>query len=147
MTGNRQAELRTIYQGMNTDALLQLHAAGTLTDDAYTALEAVLQSRSVAIPARPRQPATPSKITRSARWARGFAVIGLVLPIICLVLDFKPTAVMRICELCWPSGFMLLATEGQFNLAVVAFSITINAFIWGGLGWLVGYGLSSRAKQ
>jgi len=80
----------------------------------------------------------------SAMWARRFATFGAVFPVICLALDFEPRVLMKLCELCWPSGFLLFAAEGKFNLVIYATSIAINAFIWAGIGWVIGYGLSSR---
>ena len=50
---NTQASLQKTYEGMSTPALLELHAAGTLTDSAYAVLESVLHARSIPVPARP----------------------------------------------------------------------------------------------
>jgi hypothetical protein len=73
--------------------------------------------------------------------------VGVIVPIVCLLLDFKPATVMRVCEFCWPSGFMLLAMETQFNLAIVLVSIMINTLIWAGIGWVIGYGMSARTQK
>jgi hypothetical protein len=143
---NKQAELREMYETMTTDELRQLHAAGTLTDDAYAVLESVLVSRSMPVPARPNRHAQAKTGKRGAHWVTRFAVIGILLPIICLTLDFKPAVVLRACELCWPSGFLLLAMDGHFNPLIVLVSIVINALIWAGFGWLIGYALSDRTK-
>lgn len=84
--------------------------------------------------------------TRGAKWASWFAALGVILPIICLLMDFEPTALLRICEIGWLSGFLLLATEGEFNLAIILVSVTLNAGIWGSIGWLIGY-LTYRVKK
>jgi hypothetical protein len=42
---------------------------------------------------------------------------------------------------------MLLASEGHFNPAIVLVSVIVNAFIWAGFGWLIGYGVSNRTRR
>ena len=79
---------------------------------------------------------------RSTPWATRFALFGTILPLVCLILDFQPPLLKSVCELCWPSAFLLLAADGHFNLAIYSSSIAINGVIWASLGWLIGYGLS-----
>lgn len=134
--------LETQYAELSTAALLDLHAAGTLTDDAYAALESELRTRGVTIPDRPAPPAGDGQPKATAIWARRFAVVGVVLPAICLALEFEPALVMRACELCWPTGFLLLAADGDMNVALVLLAIGLNALPWAGLGWVVGYARS-----
>lgn len=149
--GIANAKLRGIYEGMETDALLHLHSAGTLTDEAYGVLESVLESRAEPVPNRPGSESKHNNIQSRERehcalWTQRFAAIGIIVPIICLIFNFKPDGLMKICELCWPTGFFLLAMDGHFNLAIVLISITLNAGIWAGFGWLIGYGTSNRIK-
>ena len=153
---DKEAEFREIYEGMNTDALLELHAAGTLTGEAYSVLESVLESRSASIPKRPSSPHIGQfKLDKNEReekihcawWAKYFAAIGIILPVICLIFNLKPEGLLRVCEVCWPTGFLLFAMDGHFNLAIVLISIILNAFIWAGLGWLIGYGTSNRIER
>lgn len=144
--------LKETYRSMNTDELLKLHAAGTLMADAYEVLESVLKGRSVPVPARPvKQNLNNAKKSETKRhcalWAASFSAIGVVIPIVCLVLEFQPTGLMKFCELCWPSGFLLLAMGAHFSLPIVLISITLNLLIWAGIGWLIGYGTSNRIKK
>jgi hypothetical protein len=143
--------LKETYGCMETDALLQLHSSGTLTDEAYEALESELINRSVPIPDRPgiesKRDEHQSRVRKHRTlWAKGFALIGIVIPIICLALDFEPLGLMRVCELCWPTGFLLFAMEGHFYLPIVLISITLNSGVWAGFGWLIGYGTSGRIE-
>lgn len=147
-------DLKERYESMDTDALLQLHVSGNLTDEAYGVLERVLETRSVIVPDRAATvPAGRTDVKQSAerecslKWAGRLALIGLVLPLLCLILDFEPHAFGRLCELCWPTSILLMAMGTQFNLAIVLISIALNAGLWAGLGWLIGYGMSSRAKR
>ena len=141
---NGQAELYKIYDSMRTDALLKLHAEGGLTEDAYQTLESVLTNRAVPVPGRPVKTAKPEKKKITTLWTARFAAVGACLPLLCIALDFEPHALMKLCELCWPTAFMLLAANGHYNLAIYAISIAANAIIWAGTGWLIGYGLSAR---
>ena len=79
-----------------------------------------------------------------ATWTKRLGALGVLAPLICLAFDFQPQALRKLCELCWPSGFLLLAADGKFNLAIYSSSIAINALIWAGIGWVIGYGLSNR---
>ncbi len=144
---DRQEELREIYDSMATNALLELYAEGTLTDDAYAVLESVLESRSVPVPDRPKEESHCEERQHRSLWVKNFTAIGIILPIVCIGLDFKPIAIMRICEICWPSSFILLAVEGHFDPAIVLVSVIVNAFIWAGIGWLIGYVTSNGIKQ
>ena len=47
------ADLQRTYSGRSSEDLLSLHGRGTLTDLAYSALEAELVRRGVAVPPRP----------------------------------------------------------------------------------------------
>jgi len=145
-------KLKEIYSSMNTDALLNLHATGTLMEDAYEILESVLKCRSVPVPIRPvNQNLNSTKKSETKRhcalWVASFSAIGVVIPVVCLVLDFQPAGLMRFCELCWPSGFLLLAMGAHFSLPIALISITLNVLIWAGIGWLIGYGTSGRRKR
>ena len=144
MVEDRQEELLKIYDGMRTDALIEIHSEGTLTEDAYEILESVLASRSVPIPKRLNRESKSQEKKTSTLWAIRLASFGAILPVICLALDFEPIALSKICGLCWPFAFFLFAADGHFNLAIYSISITVNAFLWAGLGWLIGYGLSGR---
>lgn len=136
---------------METDALLQPHSDGNLADKAYDILESELKKRSVNISNGSTMEPKHDKKSRirqhCALWAKSFGLIGVVVPIICLALNLKPLFLLRFCELCWPTGFLLLAMEGHFNLAIVLFSTALNAVLWAGLGWMIGYGTSNRIKD
>lgn len=143
----RNGTLKQTYERMSTTALLELYAAGTLTDEACVELERVLRERAVPVPQRPEQPyrrlrdpARRSKKTTS--WSLGFAAIGVVVPVACLSLDLAFTGLRGLCEICWPTGVLMLAVGTQFNLALALVSIGFNALLWAGLGWLIGYGTS-----
>jgi len=79
-----------------------------------------------------------------AMWVKRFAAFGVIVPVICLALGFEPPTLMNFCELCWPTGFLLFAADGKFNLVIYLSSIVFNALIWAGIGWVIGYGLSNR---
>jgi hypothetical protein len=81
---------------------------------------------------------------RSNLWAVRLPRFGAILPVICIVMDFQPSALKNLCELCWPSAFLLFSADSHFNLAIYSISVAISALIWAGLGWLIGYGLSGR---
>jgi hypothetical protein len=51
---NREA-LKSKFSWMPRDELLELHAAGTLSDEAYEVLECELSERGVAVPPRPKR--------------------------------------------------------------------------------------------
>lgn len=143
---DRSQQLRELYDGMNTEALLELHEQADLTDDAYAVLESVLVERAVAVPARPVKASQPKTGKCTTRWALRFALIGLLIPIICMTLGFRPGVVLNLCELCWPTGFILLAADGHFDLVLFLISISINAAVWAGFGWVIGYALSDRTR-
>jgi hypothetical protein len=137
---------------MNTAALLDMHAAGTLTEDAYDIPEAVLASRSIHLPGRPGNLDTDHKKINPVKhhcvkWAKYFFIIGIVIPIICLALDFRPAGLIRLCDLCWPTGFILMVMGTHFEIPVVLISVAFNALIWAGFGWSIGYGTSGRIRQ
>ena len=46
-------ELHSTYTSKDTDELITLYRAGTLTDEGYLALELVLKERDLALPSRP----------------------------------------------------------------------------------------------
>ena len=144
MTETERQEVRYYYDEMTTEALLELHAGGTLTAEAYEALEAVLAGRSVPVPKRPREAGGTRERKLSTRWALRLAAFGAACPLVCLALQFKPAAARAVCELCWPSAIILFAADGRFNLAIYSVSIAVNALAWAGLGWIIGYGLSAR---
>ncbi|MDG6778122.1 hypothetical protein QCB44_05330 [Thiomicrorhabdus sp. zzn3] len=79
------------------------------------------------------------KRARGNQWARRFAAMGVMLPLVCLIMEFEPVVLLRMCEVGWLSGFLLLATEGEFNVAILLVSIALNAGMWGCVGWLIGY--------
>lgn len=143
---DRREDLLKVYGGMRTDALLELYAEGVLTEEARGILESVLESRSVPIPRRQNRKSKDKerKEKTSSSWAMRLAFLGVTLPVICLALNFEPMALRRVCELCWPSAFLLFAADGRFDLAIYTISIIANGFVWAGLGWLIGYGLSAR---
>lgn len=76
------------------------------------------------------------------RWAGGFALAGLLIPIICLLLDFQPQALRSLCELLWPTGFLLLGGDGGYQPALLLAALGSNALLWAGVGWLLGYARS-----
>ena len=143
-------KLREVYKSMETDVLLELHSEGTLTDEAYEILESELDNRSVPVPNRPSKESKHDKNQSKKRkhcafWAQSFAAIGVVIPIICLTLDFEPPGLMRACELCWPTA-LILGGSTQLYLGDVFLSIALNSVIWAGTGWLIGYGTSGNKK-
>ena len=142
-------KIKETYECMETDVLLQLHSDGALTDEAYEVLESELNRRSVPVPNRPSKKSNHNKNQSRERkhcvlLAKRFATIGAIIPIICLALDFEPQGLMRVCELCWPTAFLLLGLGTHFHLPTVLISIALNSCIWAGFGWLIGYGTSGR---
>lgn len=137
MKTDQRERLRAYYDGLCTDELLELHAAGTLTDEAYEVLESVLVGRSVPVPERPHGQDLAGPHNRVNPWVIGFSAVGFLVPILCIARNFQPTALMRLCEFIWPSAFLLLAADGHFNIAIYSVSILINGVVWGCLGWLV----------
>ncbi len=147
---DRQAELIKQYECMSTEALLELHAAGTLTKHADAVLESVLKKCSVLIHEKTEQQISEGLRAKAIeqlqkkhirRWVIIFAAIGLIIPFICEINNF---AMLAFCELCWPTGFLLFAMDGHFNLTIFLVSISLNSGIWALLGWLIGYGSSSK---
>ena len=78
--------LRENFATKSDEELLDLHAAGTLTEIAYGVLDTELAGRSLTIPARPEAPATPQERPQSLRahWegkaslASAYWLIGVV---------------------------------------------------------------------
>ena len=131
---------------MSTEALLALHAEGSLTDEASAALEAELTDRSVPIPARPApSPQTPQRKLTTV-WALRLSIFGALVPGLCLSSDFQAGPLQSLCTFCWPTGFMLSTADGQFNLLVYALSIGLNVLMWAAIGWIIGYGLSGGKR-
>ena len=79
-------ELKENFATKSDDELLDLHAAGTLTELAYDVLDTELAGRGLTIPARPEAPATPRDRPQSLRahWegkaslASAYWLIGVV---------------------------------------------------------------------
>ncbi len=141
--------LKETYAQMETEALLELHSAGSLTEEAYDALESELRARLVAIPGRPNKEPSKDENQRQGKnngtlWTKIFALIGAIIPIICLTFNFQPPGLMKVCELFWPTGFLLLGGGSQLNLPLALIAILVNSGLWAGLGWLIGYGASGR---
>ena len=143
-------ELLKQYEDMSIEALLELHAAGTLTEYANAILETELRKRSVPIPEKSEQQISEELRAKAIeklqkkhirRWVMIFAAIGLAIPLICEITDF---AMLAFCEFCWPAGFLLFAMDGHFNITIFLVSILLNSGLWAFLGWLIGYASSSR---
>jgi len=47
--------LSSTYREMTTEELLRLHGEGTLTEEAYDAIESALKSRKIDVPSRPSE--------------------------------------------------------------------------------------------
>lgn len=56
---------RTQYKQMSTQELLELHAAGILSNMVYDVLESELRERGITVPSRPRGEETPVEVDKS----------------------------------------------------------------------------------
>jgi hypothetical protein len=84
-----------------------------------------------------------SKARRHCRQrASVFAVIGFVISAVCMT-GLLPTRLVDVCAFAWPTGFLLLDSVG-FEFFPFIISASLNALIWAGLGWLIGYGTSGK---
>ena len=99
MTETERRQVRR-YDEMSTEALLDLHAKGTLTEEAYAVLEAVLVNRSVPVPKRPRVASGTRERKLSTLGALRLAAFGTAWPLVCHALPFQPDATRTRCELC-----------------------------------------------
>lgn len=150
---SRKTELKHTYEGLKTQALLELHGSGGLTDEAYDALEKVLRGRLVNVPARPsaftdtqaRRPEWQQKAMKTASHvAQIFAVVGIATPSLLLCLDhFAAIPLQSTAGLMLPAMCVLIALDWRGGIGPeLLVALSVNATASAGVGWLVGYGWS-----
>lgn len=154
---SRETELKQQYQALHTQALLEIHRSGTLTDEAYRVLEEVLKERLVEVPARPSQPATNQAqqpewqrraMTSASRMAQIFAAAGVAIPSVLFCLDyFGAIPVASTGGLMFPAMFVLFLLDWRGGMGPeILLALAANAMAFAGVGWLVGYGLSRSQR-
>lgn len=148
---SRISELKCAYEEMETAVLLEMHSSGTMTQEAYEAIEAVLRERSVAIPTRPCEAKTTQSerpgwqrraLVHASRTAQVFAAAGIAVPILLLSLDYL--AVMPVESagaLMFPAMFVLFLFDWRGGIGPeLVIAIIANVASFAAIGWLVGYG-------
>jgi hypothetical protein len=143
-------ELIQIYKELSTEALLEIHASGSLTDRSYEVLEQELRERSVDIPNRPEDFITHDKdrpewqrlaIKKASLFARLFAVIGFIAPFIFFLLDHLNIVSLVSTEyLIFPASFALMLLDWRGGIGPLIFAASFNAAVSSAIGWVIGYG-------